>query len=489
MQAENRTGFEQTFGYKVIYAFTIHDEVHEGLVKVGDATIHTNSPLEKLSPNCQELRAAAQKRIDSYTKTAGIETHILYAELAVKTVEGFQLPFRDYEVHKVLEHSGFPKAKIKGSTGREWYRVKVETVRDAIQAVKKGYFNLSNTKSDKPVPIIFRPEQEEAIKKTVKQFKKGDRMLWNAKMRFGKTLCALEVVKECGFKKAIILTHRPVVNAGWYEDFTKIFYDTDYIYGSKANGYDVDALNKTGKNFVYFASIQDLRGSEKVGGNFSKNEAIFDTTWDLVIVDEAHEGTQTALGDETIKAVVKEKQKKTKILALSGTPFNIMDEYDEDSIYTWDYIMEQEAKYTWDQCHFGDSNPYEDLPDMKIYTYDLGNLLHKSYNSFEDKAFNFHEFFRTWTGDYKQDYAVMPATAKIGDFVHEEDVRAFLNLLVKKDKKSAYPYSTEEYREFIQAFSVDGAGSPGSKGIKGIDAESSGIRKRKFYYCQCSRKR
>lgn len=450
MQAENRTGFEQTFGYKVIYAFTIHDEVHEGLVKVGDATIHTNSPLEKLSPNCQELRAAAQKRIDSYTKTAGIETHILYAELAVKTVEGFQLPFRDYEVHKVLEHSGFPKAKIKGSTGREWYRVKVETVRDAIQAVKKGYFNLSNTKSDKPVPIIFRPEQEEAIKKTVKQFKKGDRMLWNAKMRFGKTLCALEVVKKCGFKKTIILTHRPVVNAGWYEDFTKIFYDTDYIYGSKANGYDVDALNKTGKNFVYFASIQDLRGSEKVGGNFSKNEAIFDTTWDLVIVDEAHEGTQTALGDETIKAVVKEKQKKTKILALSGTPFNIMDEYDEDSIYTWDYIMEQEAKYTWDQCHFGDSNPYEDLPDMKIYTYDLGNLLHKSYNSFEDKAFNFHEFFRTWTGDYKQDYAVMPATAKIGDFVHEEDVRAFLNLLVKKDEKSAYPYSTEEYRDLFR---------------------------------------
>lgn len=450
MQAENRTGFEQTFGYKVIYAFTIHDEVHKGLVKVGDATIHTNSPLEQLSPDCKELNKAAIKRIKGYTNTAGVIPFLLYTELAIKNSEGFQLPFRDYEVHRVLENSGFPKAKINGSTGREWYRVKVETVRDAIQAVKKGYFNLSNTKSDKPVPIIFRPEQEEAIKKTVKQFKKGDRMLWNAKMRFGKTLCALEVVKECGFKKAIILTHRPVVNAGWYEDFTKIFYDTDYIYGSKANGYDVDALNKTGKNFVYFASIQDLRGSEKVGGNFSKNEAIFDTTWDLVIVDEAHEGTQTALGDETIKAVVKEKQKKTKILALSGTPFNIMDEYDEDSIYTWDYIMEQEAKYTWDQCHFGDSNPYEDLPDMKIYTYDLGNLLHKSYNSFEDKAFNFHEFFRTWTGDYKQDYAVMPATAKIGDFVHEEDVRAFLNLLVKKDKKSAYPYSTEEYRDLFR---------------------------------------
>lgn len=47
---------------------------------------------------------------------------------------------------------------------------------------------------------------------------------------------------------------------------------------------------------------------------------------------------------------------------------------------------------------------------------------HKDYIAFEDKAFNFHEFFRTWTGDYEVDHANMPAYAKVGDFVHENDV-------------------------------------------------------------------
>lgn len=275
-------------------------------------------------------------------------------------------------------------------------------------------------------------------------------MLWNAKMRFGKTLSALQVIKQCEFKKTIILTHRPVVDEGWYEDFTKIFYDTDYRYGSKSKGYTVEELNKTGDRFVYFASIQDLRGSEQVGGKYGKNEDIFETVWDLVIVDEAHEGTKTALGDETIKAILKDDLHKTKLLSLSGTPFNILDEYDEDSIYTWDYIMEQECKSEWDKLHFGDSNPYEELPELRIYTYDLGNLLHNtSYITYEDKAFNFHEFFRTWTGDFRFDYAQMPAGAKIGDFVHEQDIISFLNLMTKQNDNN-YPYSKEEYRDLFK---------------------------------------
>ena len=271
-------------------------------------------------------------------------------------------------------------------------------------------------------------------------------------MRFGKTLSALEVIKRSEFKKTLILTHRPVVNDGWYEDFTKIFYDKkDYIYGSKVNGYSVEELNKQDKNFVYFASIQDLRGSEAVGGKFNKNDEIFKIIWDCVIVDEAHEGTKTALGDDTIKAIVKEELNKTKLLALSGTPFNILDEYDDESIYTWDYIMEQECKSEWDKQHFGDSNPYEELPELRIYTYDLGDLLHnKNYITYEDKAFNFHEFFRTWTGDYRYDYAQMPENAKIGDFVHEQDILSFLNLMSKKDENNSYPYSKEEYRSLFK---------------------------------------
>lgn len=451
------TYFVKTFNYKVIYAFTIDDEKHRGLIKIGDATLHTNLSIDRLMPNSRELNQAALKRIKEYTNTAGVTINLLHTELAIKenkkkdgTIE--LKAFRDHEVHRVLENSGINKAKLDGSTGKEWYKIDLTTTKKAIEAVKNYIENLSNVKTGTHVPIVFRPEQVDAIEKTVKQFKKNDRMLWNAKMRFGKTLSALEVIKKCKFKKSIIVTHRPVVNDGWYEDFNKIFNGTEYIYGSKTNGNSsVKKLNDSNKSFVYFASIQDLRGSEKVGGRFNKNDEIFKTVWDLVIVDEAHEGTKTSLGDETIRSIFKEELKQTKLLSLSGTPFNILDEYEEDSIYTWDYIMEQENKSEWDKLHFGDSNPYEELPELRIFTYNLGDLLsNPNYRSYEDKAFNFHEFFRTWTGDFKLDYIQMPKEAKIGDFVHEKDVISLLNLMCKEDENNNYPYSKEEYRELFK---------------------------------------
>ena len=330
MGTENKTAFKSAFDYKVIYVFIVDDENHKDLIKIGDTTLHSDTAIDSLPPNCRALNQAALSRIKEYTNTVSVTPNLLHTELAVKTVKckdgSFALKaFRDHEVHRVLENSGIKKAKIDETTGREWYRISVDTAIEAISAVKKNYANLSNSTVTEFIPIIFRPEQKEAIERTVKQFKKGDRMLWNAKIRFGKTLSALEVIRQCRYKKSIILTHRPVVNDGWYEDFTKIFHGTEYRYGSKNNGYSVDELVKTNDSFIYFASIQDLRGSEAVGGKFGKNKDIFDTTWDCVIVDEAHEGTKTALGDETIKAIVKEDLHNTKLLALSGTPFNIMD--------------------------------------------------------------------------------------------------------------------------------------------------------------------
>jgi hypothetical protein len=448
-------GFKSAFDYKVIYVFAVDDEKHSGKLKIGDATLHTSKNIELLTPNSRELNQAATERIKAYTNTVGVKTKLLHTELAVRTVkadDGIRLKaFRDHDVHAVLKNSGIKNVKIDGTTGNEWYEIDIETAKKAIAAVKDNAANLSNSEIVKQTPIIFRPEQEDAIKKTIKQFKKSNRMLWNAKMRFGKTICALEVVRQMGFEKTIILTHRPVVNEGWYEDFRKVFRGTpDCIYGSKTNGYTVEQLVASGKKFVYFASVQDLRGSSEVGGKFNKNDAVFKTVWDCVIVDEAHEGTTTSLGEETVKAVLKENN-DTKLLSLSGTPFNILDGFDDDSIYTWDYIMEQECKSEWDKMNFGDSNPYEELPELRIYTYDLGEILsNKKYVAVDDKAFNFHEFFRTWTGDYAQDYANMPANAKTGDFVHEKDIWSFLNLLTKSDDKSMYPYSNEEYRKLFK---------------------------------------
>lgn len=427
--------FTSSLKLKLIYVFRINDAAHRGCLKIGEATCEDENVFG-LSPNSKALNEAARKRINQYTQTAGIAYDLLYTELTVYNRGGLR-SFNDKEVHNVLERSGIKK-KVFDTVNKanEWFITDLETVKRAIATVKEGRNSLSSAEvTQEYSPIIFRPEQQEAISKTKKQFKKGNQMLWNAKMRFGKTLSALQVVKDMEFQRTLILTHRPVVDAGWFEDFGKIFYDRkDFAYGSKNNGESYDSLERQveshGLHYVYFASMQDLRGSELVGGNFDKNNEVFATDWDLIIVDEAHEGTQTELGKAVMGELVKEQ---TKVLRLSGTPFNLLDDFKEDEIYTWDYVMEQRAKVSWDELHFGDPNPYASLPTLNIYTYDLGRLLHEFVD--EDVAFNFREFFRV---------------NESGGFCHEKDVLAFLNLLTKEDKASLYPYANEEYRNIFR---------------------------------------
>ena len=427
--------FTSSLKLKLIYVFRINDAAHRGCLKVGEATCD-NDNVFGLAPNSKPLNESAKKRINQYTQTAGIAYDLLYTELTVYNRGGLR-SFNDKEVHNVLERSGIKK-KVFDTVNKanEWFITDLETVKRAIAAVKEGRSSLSSTEVTREYsPIVFRPEQQEAINKTKKQFRKGNQMLWNAKMRFGKTLYALQVVKDMEFQRTLILTHRPVVDAGWFEDFGKIFYDRkDFAYGSKNNGESFGSLEwraeSHGLHYVYFASMQDLRGSELVGGNFDKNNEVFATDWDLIIVDEAHEGTQTELGKAVMGELVKEQ---TKVLRLSGTPFNLLDDFKEDEIYTWDYVMEQRAKVSWDELHFGDPNPYASLPTLNIYTYDLGRLLHEFVD--EDVAFNFREFFRV---------------NETGGNYHEKDVLSFLNLLPKEDKASLYPYANEEYRNIFR---------------------------------------
>lgn len=445
--------FTATFEYKLIYVFGIRDSKHKGLLKVGDATIKTTKTLQELIPNCTALNQAAKARIDTYTKTADIDYQLLYTELAIMDVipanKKTKQAFRDYQVHAVLERSGI--SKEEKSRGKEWFRTDLETVKKAIKAVKENRKSLNtNDISTGNTPIIFRPEQKKAIEETIKNFKSSDRMLWNAKMRFGKTLTSLEVVKRSNYKNVLICTHRPVVSDSWFEDFSKIFYDTNYKFGSKTKGTPIEDLVDGADPFVYFASIQDLRGSSAVGGKFDKNEFIYLIDWDLIIVDEAHEGTQTTLGKTVLDMVMSNSHKKSpKLLSLSGTPFNLADDYKGNEIYTWDYVMEQSAKLEYALKNFGDSNPYAELPEMNMFTYDLNNLI-RGYEDIEDQAFNFREFFRTWTGKKEKDFKEIPAGASVGDFVHEADVKAFLNLMTKADDDSNYPFSTEEYRSFFR---------------------------------------
>lgn len=426
--------YVSSFEPTLIYVMRINDPAHEGCLKIGKASVNYEeaSSLQP-APNSNILNQAAKKRINEYTQTAGIAYDLLYTESTLYFSEKRIKAFLDHDVHEVLERSGIKKKFFNTEAkADEWYITDLETVKKAITAVKQGRRSLNASEiTQGQSPIEFRPEQKEAIAKTEKQFKKSNRMLWNAKMRFGKTLSALQVVKDMNFVRTLILTHRPVVNDGWFDDFKKIFYDRDdFFYGSKTKGntfgYVERLVQQRTGHYVYFASLQDLRGSELVGGKFDKNDEIFGVNWDLVIIDEAHEGTQTKLG----KSVLKELEKdNTKILQLSGTPFNLLDEHTGDAIYTWDYVMEQKAKRDWDILHKGDPNPYASLPHLNIFTFDLGKMLGKYQD--EELAFNFHEFFRV---------------DENGLFIHQQDVRSFLDLICKTDESSNYPYSTEEYR-------------------------------------------
>ena len=441
--------YYSTLKAKLIYIFTIDDDSHRGCVKIGEATLDefTDSSLQ---PNSKALNQAAKKRIDQYTQTAGINYTLRHTELTLSIHGGTITTFNDKQVHEILLRSGIKRHDFsQRHQGREWFECSVETAKAAINAAKEGRFSI---RADEMVPIDeeieFRPEQKEAIEKTIRKFQSGGKnMLWNAKMRFGKTLSALQVVKEMQFHRTLILTHRPVVDEGWFEDFNKIFKLFDgYTYGSRLKGEPFELLERFAKknpdaHYIYFASMQDMRGAEMAGGKFDKNQAILKADYDLLIVDEAHEGTQTELGQNVIKLLTKEK---THVLNLSGTPFNLLDNYSEDEIYTWDYVMEQKAKEEWDINHFGDPNPYAGLPRLNIFTFDLGKAL-AGFEDIEDSAFNFKEFFRTWTGDPERDHRQMPEGAE-GKFIHEEHVKSFLDLIVKYDPESNYPFSTLEFR-------------------------------------------
>lgn len=432
---------EAPFKLKLVYVFRINDEAHRGCLKVGDTYLSEDAPDPlKLIPNSKPLNKAARERIDQYTATAGIAYELLYTELNFCLRGGYIFSFNDGEVHSVLKRSGINARVFKtegGTKSKEWFVTDLETVKRAITAAKEGRLSLyANEITTGQSPIQFRDEQRDAIDKTIRRFRTNNQYLWNAKMRFGKTLCALEVVKRMDLRRTLILTHRPVVNDGWFDDFQKIFYDSNHFqYGSKnSKGESFESLErqfqKHGQHYVYFASMQDLRGSELVGGNFDKNDAVFSTQWDLLVVDEAHEGTQTSLGKAVIAALFHDDTKK---LELSGTPFNLLDDYNESDIFTWDYVMEQRAKQEWDQKHDGDTNPYAGLPRLNIYTYDLSLEL-KHYQD-GDHAFNFTEFFK------------VEGSGSDEHFRHDEDIDRFLNLLTSaKD----YPFSKQEWRGYFR---------------------------------------
>lgn len=473
--------------YNLIYLYAIRDEAHKGLIKVGQTSFSSKYSVAQLPPNCPTLNQHAHARIQQQTRTALISYDLLYTELAVKKITmndgSVQMQsFSDKDVHDVILNSGYKIIKfVESGRDSEWCELSFQEAKSSILAVKEGKPALPNAK--KPVVIApkqaikLRDEQDENVKKTISIFKRYDTMLWNCKMRYGKTVTAYELIKRQHYQKVIVITHRPAVEDGWGADHELTFSGENHLFIDKTNGstdYDsaIDADNdykllqtvESQTPFVYFASIQDLRGSKRVGGKYDKNNAVFDMDWDLLVIDEAHEGTCTDLGDAVIKCL---RKPATKVLLLSGTPYNIMSGFDENK-YTWTYVDEQKAKEKWEENHPGERNPYEELPKMNIFTFDLSEQMPTSYRFVtEDQAFNFREFFRTWTGDVEKDFRIIPDGKSIGDFVYEDDVYDFLSLISSDSANGNYPFSTEEYRDmFAHTFWI----VPGVKEAKALSA-------------------
>ena len=300
-------------------------------------------------------------------------------------------------------------------------------------------------------PIVFREEQEKAITMTLEHFHAGRKMLWDAKMRFGKTLCALEVVRRSGFRRVLILTHRPVVREGWFDDFYRLDFE-NCICGSRARRSgiaerkravatfeELEARAKTDQTFhyIYFASMQDLRGSKRVNkaSRLDKNNEVFSAKWDLLIIDEAHEGISTRLGKEVINELQKHSAQRT--LYLSGTPYNLLSMFAPSEVFRWDYTMEQEAKKAWGVNHPNEANPYAGLAHMNIVSYDLGSEF-ASYlqQNGEIGDFSFAELFRV--------------NDESDTFVHEADVHRFLSVISSSVNGGIYyPFANEEYRQAL----------------------------------------
>ena len=367
-----------------------------------------------------------------------------------------------------------------------------------LEEIKAGLHGSTNASS----MIVLRPEQRDAIDRAKDKFCKrsgkkpdyqwtalddGQQFLWNAKMRFGKTLCALQLAREMGVKRTLIVTHRPVVNDSWKSDFKRVMgsgiegnadLSAHYAYGTLASDEQVDrrkfydlekfVSQSADNHYVFFVSMQYLRLSELVNAKTqAKTQAmqdadywghsaakeneklkadILNTDWDLVVIDEAHEGTRTALGKRVIDEYLRKKH--TKMLHLSGTPFNLYEDFDEKKeIFTWDYIEEQTAKQEFAATHADEKNPYGELPQMRIMTYDISKNLPDVLD--QEGVFSFSEFFRTWTGNPKADHATMPEGCR-GRFVHEPEVQKFLKLLCTKDATNNFPFSTTEYRSMFR---------------------------------------
>jgi len=296
----------------------------------------------------------------------------------------------------------------------------------------------------------LRDEQLDAVKQTLAyaETHDGGAFLWNAKPRFGKTLTTYDLARKMKATNVLVVTNRPAIANSWYDDFEKfIAWQTNYKFVSTSetlkgrpvltrkeflNSY----LSDEGVKQVAFISLQDLKGAISFGGGYDKLEWVSKIDWDLLIIDESHEGIDTLKTD-----VVFDHIHRKFTLFLSGTPFKAVasGKFSNNQIFNWTYADEQERKTTWTEEHLETSNPYQQLPQLNLFSYQMSKMISDEVNDGAqidgenlDYAFDLNEFF---------------ATKENGSFIHETDVMHWLDSLTHNEK---YPFSTKELRKELK---------------------------------------
>ena len=408
-----------------IYAYTTPEiRRHDGWTKIG----YTEQDVET--------------RVKQQTHTADVYYVIEWHSNAI--YEDGSGTFKDTDFHGYLR-----KLDIKNETGTEWFEIEPVPAKNRLYEFRENHGVIE----DIPETIAYelRSEQAKAVAETLDyaRLHEHGEFLWNAKPRFGKTLTTYDFCKQVGALKVLIVTNRPAIANSWYEDYVK-FIGTDAGYHFISN---VDALrgkahvksrkeyldylstHRDGpKGFIEFVSLQDLKGSIHFGGQFDKLGEVATLEWDVLVIDEAHEGVDTFKTDVAFDHI---NRKFT--LHLSGTPFKAIanEKFAQSAIYNWTYANEQQAKREWGEQE--NPNPYGELPQLNMFTYKMSDIvLDKAQRGIDldgdtvEYAFDLNEFF---------------ATDSHGYFQHADDVDRFLDTLTQQKK---FPFSTPELRDELR---------------------------------------
>lgn len=411
-----------------IYAYTTPEiRRHDGWTKIGYTEQDVNV------------------RIAQQTHTADVIAKLEWHGNA--TYEDTGEMFHDTDFHTYLRHLG-----INDQPGTEWFEINPPNAKGRFHEFRENHGILDGLGAS---DYELRAEQEAAISKTLDYFQLHEQgeFLWNAKPRFGKTLATYDLCKRLPTpgkdgkaKRILVVTNRPAIANSWYDDYVKfVGTDSGWRFISSVDAlagkpYCIshdEYLHLAGKgklpNSIEFISLQDLKGSIEFGGHYDKLKYVAEYEYDLLVIDEAHEGVDTYKTDVAFDHI-----KRRNTLHLSGTPFKAIanDKFPEDAIYNWTYADEQQAKRDWKDPER--RNPYENLPKLNMFTYQMSDIIEDEVAQGmqidgvqTEYAFDLNEFFET----------------KDGRFVHHDDVKRFLDALTTQKK---YPFSTPELRDELR---------------------------------------